>query len=29
MRRAGLIARHGSQTVITDLEQLRLVGSVR
>jgi CRP-like cAMP-binding protein len=29
MRRAGLIARHGSQMVITDLEQLRLVGSVR
>jgi len=29
MRRAGLIARRGSQTIITDIEQLRLIGSVR
>jgi len=29
MRRAGLIARRGNQTVITDIEQLRLVGSIR
>jgi CRP-like cAMP-binding protein len=29
MRRAGLIARRGNQTVITDIEQLRLIGSVR
>jgi CRP-like cAMP-binding protein len=29
MRRAGLIARRGNKTVITDIEQLRLVGSVR
>jgi CRP-like cAMP-binding protein len=29
MRRAGLIARRGSKTVLADLEQLRLVASVR
>ena len=29
MRRAGLIARRANQTVITDIEQLRLIGSVR
>jgi CRP-like cAMP-binding protein len=29
MRRAGLIARRGDKTVITDIEQLRLIGSVR
>jgi CRP-like cAMP-binding protein len=29
MRRAGLIARRGNQTMLTDIEQLRLIGSVR
>jgi CRP-like cAMP-binding protein len=29
MRRAGLIARRGDKTIITDIEQLRLIGSVR
>ena len=29
MRRAGLIARRGNQTVITDIEQLRFIGSLR